>query len=117
MLSGVVTYWQTSSPSYLLGGITYQNGVITIPINGLYYLYLHAFFEIRARDTRLTLRVNGNRATETGSYAHHSNSNYNSNYVAVILQLRKGDKIDVTLHGGEMYTGGPYTYFGAYKLH
>ncbi|XP_062508271.1 uncharacterized protein LOC134184557 [Corticium candelabrum] len=35
-ISGVITYWQTSSPSFLLGGITYSNGALTIPSDGSY---------------------------------------------------------------------------------
>jgi hypothetical protein len=35
----VIRYWSTSSPSFLVGGITYNNGALTVPSDGIYYIY------------------------------------------------------------------------------
>ena len=84
---GVIIYWSTSSPSFLLGGITYNNGALTVPFNGVYYIYTHLRVKQSSGYAHPGIGVNGNSKLYLGSY--HAHGEGRSKHCALLQQLRK----------------------------
>ncbi|XP_062508029.1 pulmonary surfactant-associated protein D-like [Corticium candelabrum] len=114
-ISGVITYWQTSSPSFLLGGITYSNGALTIPSDGVYYIYTHLYLDDQSGSyIQPYIRVNGNRVLRIQSY--HAHSEEKTKHAGLLQQLRKADVIDIHGGGSYHYMGSTHSVFGIFKI-
>ncbi|XP_062517784.1 lymphotoxin-alpha-like [Corticium candelabrum] len=114
-ISGVITYWQTSSPSFLLGAITYSNGALTIPSDGVYYIYTQLHLDASSGYHILPyIRVNGNLVLYIVSYHHHSQNK--TKHAGLLQQLKKGDSVDIYGGGYQHYMGSTYSVFGIYKI-
>ncbi|XP_062508772.1 ectodysplasin-A-like [Corticium candelabrum] len=112
-ISGVITYWSTSSPSFLVGGITYSNGAFTVPSDGLYYIYIQLFIDMSSGYAYPTLRVNRGIVM----YMHYQMSGGDrTKYSGIIRRLRKGDNVDVYGNGFSYFMHYRYSYFGIFKL-
>ena len=110
---GVITYWSTSSPSFLVGGITYSNGAFTVPSDGLYYIYIQLFIDMSSGYAYPTLRVNRGIVM----YMHYQMSGGDrTKYSGIIRRLRKGDNVDVYGNGFSYFMHYRYSYFGIFKL-
>ena len=110
---GVITYWSTSSPSFLLGGITYNNGALTVPSDGVYYIYTH----VRVKHSSYTypaIGVNGNYKLYLASY--HAHGEYRSKHGALLQQLRKGDSVQIYGNGRQYYMEQIRAVFGMFKV-
>ena len=93
----MITYWQTRSPSFLLGAITYSNGALTIPSDGVYYIYTHLWLhDYSGSSITPYVRVNGNRVLNIRSYHHHTEDK--TKHAGLLQLLKKGDSVDI--HGG-----------------
>ena len=111
----MITYWQTSSPSFLLGAITYSNGALTIPSDGVYYIYAHLYLnDNNGNHTQTYIRVNGNGVLYIGSYHHHSK--YKSKHAGLLQQLKKGDSVDIYGGGSLHHMGSTISVFGILKI-
>ena len=111
----MITYWQTSSPSFLLGGITYSNGALTIPSDGVYYIYTHLYLDNNSGSRiRAYIRVNGKLVLLIQSY--HTHGEDKSKHAGVLQQLKEGDSVDI--HGGrsKYYMGHDHSVFGIFKI-
>ena len=110
---GVITYWSTSSPSFLVGGITYSNGALTVPSDGIYYIYIQLYVAQTSGTVYPYLRVNGGRVM----YMYYQmNGGHRTKYSGNIRSLKKGDSVDVYGNGYQYYMYWPYSYFGMFKL-
>ena len=110
---GVITYWSTSSPSFLVGGFTYSNGALTVPSNGIYYIYVQLHVNKSSGTVAPYLRVNGGIVM----YMYYQMSGgERTKYSGNIRRLKKGDSVDVYGSGGQYYMYWPYSYFGMFKL-
>ena len=110
---GVITYWSTSSPSFLVGGITYSNGALTVPSDGIYYIYVQLRV-YKSRGIALPfLRVNGGLVM----YMYYQmNDGERTKYSGIIQSLKKGDSVDVVGNGNPYYMHYQYSYFGMFKM-
>ena len=109
----MITYWQTSSPSFLLGAITYSNGALIIPSDGVYYIYTHLYLNDNNNITPY-IRVNGNRVLYIQSYHHHSESK--TKHAGLLQQLKKGDSVDIYGGGYQHLMGSTTSVFGIFKI-
>ena len=110
---GVITYWSTSSPSFLVGGITYSNGALTVPSDGIYYIYIQLYVGQTSGSASPYLRVNGGRVMYMD---YRMNGGPRTKYSGIIRSLKKGDSVDVVGNGYTYYMYNPYSYFGMFKL-
>jgi hypothetical protein len=111
-ISGVITYW---SPSFLLGGITYNNGALTVPADGIYYIYTHLYLNERSDGyIQPTIRVNGSTKLHLTNY--FTSTGHKSNHGALLQELRKGDLVDIYGGGYRHYMGPLHSVFGIFKI-
>ena len=102
--------------SHLAGCMTYEDGKLTVPIPGRYYIYGQFYYH----DTgKIFIRVNNNFVTMLqppyGGTKHHG-----ALYAGGVFKLQAGDVITVMAtnnHGSVRGYMGPYhSYFGAYLI-
>ena len=110
----MITYWQTSSPSFLLGAITYSNGALTIPSDGVYYIYTHLDLQDKNSYIKPYIRVNGNLVLYIQSYHYHNEAK--TKHAGLLQQLNKGDSVDIHGGGYQHYMGYTYSVFGIFKI-
>ena len=110
----MITYWQTSSPSFLLGAITYSSGALTIPSDGVYYIYTHLYLNNNGGAIQPYIRVNGNVVLYIQSRHYHSE--YKSKHGGLLQQLKKGDSVDIHGGGYRHYIYSIYSVFGIFKI-
>ncbi|XP_062509088.1 pulmonary surfactant-associated protein D-like [Corticium candelabrum] len=114
-ISGVITYWKTSSPSFLLGAITYSNGALTIPSDGVYYIYTHLYVDAKSGNyIQPYIRVNDNVVLYITSY--HGNGRDKTKHAGVLQQLKKGDSVDIYGGGYRHYMASTRSVFGIFKI-
>ena len=112
----MITYWQTSSPSFLLGGITYSNGALTIPSDGVYYIYTQLYLDDQSGSYIIPyIRVNKKIVLYIRSY--HAHSEEKTKHAGLLQQLKKGDSVDIHGGGYRHYMGFAHSEFGIFKIH
>ena len=110
---GVVKYWSTSSPSFLVGGITYSNGALTVPSDGIYYIYVQLRVNKSSGTAAPYFRVNGGRVMWM---YYRLNGGDRTKYSGIIQSLKKGDSVDVYGNGYPYYMEYQNSFFGMFKL-
>lgn len=98
----LVTYWDTSS-AILTGGMTYSNGYITVPTDGVYYVYIQAEYGLPT--TGLYIYLNDD--VITGQVNSHG---------GYIRTLRQGDRLFVQLFQTGRYSFSQTTMFGCFLV-
>ena len=98
-----VTYWSTSksSPGFLRGGTVYKNGYITVPRDGLYYVYSQFWYDQQSSSQNYcSFHIKLNDSNNIGR-AHHYRKNpisYDqSQYTGVTVMLTANDRLSVTV--------------------
>ena len=110
---GVITYWTTSSSSFLVGGITYSNGALTVPSDGLYYIYMQLRVEQSSGSAYPYLRING----VTVMYmCYQLSGGVRTKYSGITRSLKKGDSVDIKGNGGRYFMHWQNSYFGMFKM-
>jgi hypothetical protein len=119
MLGMVVTYWN-SSLGVLTNGMTYSNGFITVPMNGVYYIYAQLWYDARSR-----------QINTSGYYIYHNNDiigqvhihdedprrRDKTQYGGFARFLRKGDRLSLKLSHTAWYQFFfPYAIFGCFRV-
>jgi hypothetical protein len=123
-ISGLMTYWTTgNSLSVLAGGMTYSSGYITVPEDGLYYVYLLLRVYYRSSSyyqSQVYITVNGNNVLYSYCDVYrygNERTDYRSQYLGGVQALRNGDRLAVYTSGAMYYyLYTQYNYFGAFKL-
>ena len=111
----MITYWHTSSPSFLLGAITYSNGALTIPSDGVYYIYTQLYLNAKNGNyIQPYIRVNGNLVLYITSYHYHDESK--SKHAGLLQQLKKGDSVDIYGGGYRHLMRSTRSVFGIFKI-
>ena len=86
-----------------------------MPSDGVYYIYTHLYLQGRSVKYMYPyIRVNGNRVLYITSYHYHGESK--SKHGGLLLQLKKGDSVDIYGGGSLHYMGSTYSDFGIYKI-
>lgn len=107
--------WSVSAPnSYLAGGMSYADGKLTVPITGLYYIYLHAYQNsygrvwVNVNDTPVAM-INAPYPPAIEQFASQ---------VGGLFNLQENDEISFTSpwNGCVLYMYSMHTFFGAYLV-
>ena len=114
----VIKDWSLSAPnSHIAGGMRYQDGKLTVPISGRYYIYAQIYYR---NNGRVHVRVNNKFITMTQP-SHKIGNSHGTLYAGGVFNLKAGDAI--TLDAGawptstvKVYLGTVHCYFGAFLI-
>ncbi|CAH3151590.1 unnamed protein product, partial [Porites lobata] len=115
----VITDWSFNSPhSYLRGNMTYQDGKLTVPATGLYYIYAQLYFHSNGR-----VNINVNGFTVNIIQPDRSQTDFRGNqYVGGVFQLNAGDVITLSPSdwpntlGTKIFLETKHGYFGVFMI-
>ena len=112
----VIKDWSVSSQySHLEGGMKYDDGKLTVPTPGRYYIYAQLYF---FSSGRVYIRVNNKDITMI--QAPVNNLDFNGTlYAGGVFNLAAGDFITLvpkSYNGAELYMDTIHSYFGAYLI-
>ena len=109
--------WAPDSPdSHLLGGMTYEDGCLTVPQPGRYYIYAKIYF---TSPGRVHVLVNG----EIVNFAQQPEENEDTVQMGALIILKAGDLICLNVSKWPTTDGSGstkilmhkwYTYFGVF---
>ena len=110
--------WSLSAPnSHIAGGMKYQDGKLTVPISGRYYIYAQIYYH---NNGRVHVRVNNKIITMTQPLLKPGNSEF-ALYAGGVFNLKAGDAI--TLDPGawptssvKVHLSTVHSYFGAFFI-
>lgn len=112
--SGTLVDWTTDSPSFLLGGVTYGNGTLTVPTDGLYYIYACLLVE---SSLTASMRVGGSDVWEF--FMEQQDASTGIFAGGLIQNLSSGDTVEVNLRRASttriLFTELT-TFFGLFKV-
>ena len=98
-----VTYWSstsTSTPGFLRGGIVYNNGYITVPRDGLYYVYSQFLYDRSlGKKNSCSFYIKLNDSNNIGRTYHNRENpkaGDESQYTGVTVMLTANDRLSVT---------------------
>ena len=107
--------WSVSAPySHLAGGMKYNDGKLTVPTTGRYYIYLQVFYHSNGR---FHVYVNSKRVTMFQS-PWPGKGDHGTAYSAGVFNLKSGDVITFVsaYANGKIFMYTYHTYFGAYLI-
>ena len=107
----VIKDWSVSAPfSHLAGGMNYQDGKLTVPTTGRYYIYLQIYCSTQGR---VYVRANNRVITMIQSPTTSSTM-----YVGGVFNLTAGDVITFrsAYANFRVFMNSIHTYFGAYLI-
>ena len=109
----VIKDWSVSAPySHLAGGMKYQDGKLTVPTPGRYYIYIQLYYH---STERVYVRVNNNIITML-----HSPTSGNPDgtlYTGGVFNLKAGDVITLTTrYSFKFWMSSGHSYFGAFLI-
>lgn len=118
-----VSQWYTGSGSiwspFLRCGMQHQDGVITVPTSGLYYVYGQIqYIHSRTSDHYAGFRITVNGNYRVVAYRHHKQlSDFASHYTGRIIQLNRNDKLSMTfIRYSYYYFHSHLTFFGVFSV-
>ena len=114
----VIKDWSDSAPySYLAGGMTYQDGKLTVPTLGRYYIYAQIYYH---NNGRVFVKVNNKPITMMQPLIKVKDRG--SLYAGGVFNLKAGDVIALTSYyypdgnGAKIYMYTHHSYFGAFLI-
>ena len=113
----VIKDFSTSAPySHLAGGMTYQDGKLTVPTPGRYYIYAQIYYHNRGR-----VNVNVNNKVITMIQPRTRGTGNGALYAGGVFNLKAGDVITLTastylIAHAKIYMYTYHSYFGAYMI-
>lgn len=116
----VIKDWTLSAPySHVAGGMKYQDGKLTVPIAGRYYIYEQIYYRgYRGKPVRISLLVNN----KVVAMVHPSENQLRSSEFTLstggVFYLRAGDVITVvpSFKAGIAYMYTYHSFFGAFFI-
>ena len=112
----VIKDWSATAPhSHLAGGMKYQDGKLTVPTPGRYYIYAQIFYH-RLHRGRVFFRVNNEVITMIQS--PDSGKDEGSLYAGGVFILKAGDVITFTsvYNNFNIFMWSCHSYFGAFLI-
>ena len=115
----VIKHWSVSAPySHLAGGMTYQDGKLTVPIAGRYYIYAQIYY---LNNGRAHIRVNNNVVTLPQPPVKGAVNDSGAVYTGGVFNLKAGDVISLDgssypVSSIKIYMYSIHTFFGAYMI-
>ncbi|KAL9952204.1 hypothetical protein ACROYT_G039419 [Oculina patagonica] len=117
----VIKDWSTSDPhSHLEGGMTYDDGKLTVPVAGKYYIYANFHFKSTGR---VQIRVNDDFVSLISSPVTQDGQASNANGMGVFV-LNAGDTVSLRINPWwapddgfvKFWMQNHSCYFGAYLI-
>ncbi|XP_020618147.1 tumor necrosis factor ligand superfamily member 10-like [Orbicella faveolata] len=107
----VIRDWSVSAPhSHLAGGVTYNNGELTVPTTGRYYIYAQLFYHSNGR---VHVRVNNRPVT----MVQPSGTGQGTLYAGGVFNLKAGDVISLAVtYYIRVFMYSVHSYFGAFLI-
>ena len=100
--------------------MTYSGGYITVPKDGLYYIYAQLHYNPQSGQTVCGFRIDWNNRVVDYAYAQNQSPNGNqqgSRYTGLMKILNKGDTLSVKLSGTCYYRFySSFSQFGAFRV-
>ena len=97
--------------------MAYSNGYITVPQDGLYYIYVQMAFYPSSSGTPIYFDIRINESSVVRYYFQdHSSNQRHDEQTSFMRFLLKGDRVSVYASGSRYYLQAPHGFFGAYKL-
>ena len=105
--------WSVSAPhSHLAGGMTYNDGKLTVPTPGRYYIYTQIYYHSAGR---VHVRVNNNLVTMIQPM--YPGTGHGALYAGGVFNLKAGDVISLSVaHSITVYMYSVHSYFGAFLI-
>ena len=122
--STIITPTSYIASLYLRGGMAYSNGIITVPQDGLYYVYAQVYLYYSRYDNEyneeFAIAVNGYETARSRRYDYYSYLTRQTYYMGRLLKLQNGDRISVVDQYGKNYHFNynlkNSAFFGAFRL-
>ena len=111
----VIKDWDVSnSDSHLVGGMTYKDGKLTVPLSGRYYIYAQIYY---LNNGRVHVRVNNKVVTMVQPRV--KGSDQGTSYVGGVFNLKTDDVITLDTNiwpvsTVKIFMSSSHTYFGAF---
>ena len=121
LLTIVITHFAVTGQSHLAGGMTYSNGVIRIPYDGLYYVYcqMNGYNNPSVKPYVFSV-TNKNLDLMRGILpGKHGPNNDFVTSIGGVFRLRTGDQLKVYhrgANGSRYHLDAVWSYFGAYMI-
>ena len=100
--------------------MTYSNGYITVPKDGLYYIYGKIHFDPQSGQTRSELRIYVNSQIVDSTYQYFPSANGNQDYTrysGLLKMVSKGDRIYMKfVYTVYAYMHPYYAQFGVFRV-
>ena len=113
-----ITTWTSTAPNaHVTGGMTYNNGRLTIPSPGYYYVYAQAYFDDGANKyKRIFVLRNGNPILL--AQPARFNSMTGTGYTGGVFRLEVGDVISVRVKESKtgIHMDPAHTFYGAFMI-
>ncbi|XP_078352192.1 uncharacterized protein LOC144636854 [Oculina patagonica] len=112
----VIKDWSVSAPySHLAGGMMYNDGKLTVPTPGRYYIYAQFYYHSTGR---IHIRVNNNVVTMIQSPS--AGGSHGTMSTGGVFNLKAGDAISLDVYSGyvpiTVYMDAVHSYFGAFLI-
>ena len=114
----LVTCW-TSNSSEMTGGITYYNGYITVPMDGVYYVYAQLLYNPKLGHGHCGFSIYQNRDRIGSAYKNTGSSLLSSasQYTGITKIMMPGDKLSVRVNFTAHYSfADDQAVFGCFRL-
>jgi len=115
----VIKDWSLSAPnSHLAGGMTYQDGKLTVTTPGRYYIYAQIYYH---NNGRVYIRVHDKIVTMTQPPVKGAIVDKGAVYAGGVFNLKAGDVISLDTSTWpvstiKIYMAPAHTYFGAHLI-
>ena len=124
--TGRVIQWYSGSgysySPYVRGGMQYSNGFVTVPRDGLYYVYVQMRFYSSSsfsyyKEAKFCVAINGSCQFSSHTYTQDY-GDYYTPYSGRSLLLKNKDQLSVRFQStaGLYYFTHQYTFFGAFLI-
>ena len=122
---GVMTRWYSNSGSryspYMRGGMQYNNGIVTVPTRGLYYVYVQMYFfssssSSNYKSAQFCVAINSSCQFYSYTYTQDY-GDYYTLYSGRTLLLGARDQLSVSVISTNYYQmNSALAFFGAFRI-
>ena len=115
----VITEWNLDDPkSHILGRFGYEDGKLSVPRNGRYYVYMQMYFRSRPDDNKNRIALYADDRILLMIHKSMSPGQDNTGSAGGVFQLKRREKlyVKVLYYDTNMWLGPNHCYFGTYWI-
>ena len=115
----VITEWNLDDPkSHILGRFGYEDGKLSVPRNGRYYVYMQMYFRSRPDDNKNRIALYADDRILLMIHKSMSPEQDNTGSAGGVFQLKRREKlyVKVLYYDTNMWLGPNHCYFGTYWI-